>query len=106
MLDAKKVAELKAAHGESLIGVQDKDGTVLVFRKPKRIEYERWLVRSEKDANSAGRELAKACLCHPNEDGLDAVLDKYPALLRRNGGIIASIIDLAGVEGEVESKKL
>jgi hypothetical protein len=106
MLDEKVVAEIKAKHGDTITGVQDPDGTVLVFRKPTRMEYLRWLSGTEKDANLAALQLSKTCLAYPNEAAFDAVNEKYPALLRRKGGFESVIINMAGIEGEVESKKL
>ena len=105
MIDEKTIAELKAKHGESLVAVSTPDGTEIVLRKPKRIEYDRWINQSEKDGNVAAMQLAKACRVHPDESIFDSVLEKYPAILRCTNGFVPSIIELAGV-GEAQAKKL
>jgi hypothetical protein len=66
MLDEKKIAELKAEHGSDLAGVQAADGTVLVFRKPKRVEYDRWFDRRAENPTTSARELATCTIVYPD----------------------------------------
>ncbi len=104
MIDDKIIAELKTAHGK--IGVVTAaTGGELVFRKPRRAEYDRWFDKREESPTSAARELAQACLVHPDRDGMIALLDEQPALLMCGNGIIDTLTDLAGVSTATTAQK-
>lgn len=106
MLDDKKIAELKDAHGQDLTLVQA-GSTQLVFRKPKRQEYDAWFDKRDNGTQPA-RELVQACLVYPEREGFIAALDARPALLMARGGPLDAVVKLAGdITGEdVISKKL
>lgn len=104
MLDDAKIADLKAKHPE-LIGVQAASGDTLVFRKPKRLEYDQWFDARDKGSQAA-LGLAQQCLVYPERAELLAALDAQPALLMCRGGILDAITDLAGADGGATAKKL
>jgi hypothetical protein len=103
MLDEKKIHELKAAHGKDLT-VIEVDGTQLVFRKPKRQEYDHWFDNRDK-GSSAARELAQATLVYPDREAFIAALDAQPARLSGRNGILDAIVDLAGASDMVTPGK-
>lgn len=106
-VDPKLVEELKAKHGNDLIGINTADGTLLVFRKPRRQEYDRWFDERSQSPSQAGRALALSCIAHPSSEELTAALDAYPALLMCEGGIVGSLAELAGADrGSDKAKKL
>lgn len=104
MLEDAKIAELKSQYPD-IVGLQTANGTVLVFRKPKRLEYDQWFDAREKGSQSA-LGLASQCLVYPDRPGMMAALDAQPALLMCRGGILDAITDLAGMEGGATTKKL
>lgn len=106
MLDPKVIEGLKSQHGPDLCGVKTRDGSILVFRRPTRLEYDRWFDTREKSPSSAARELAQSCIVHPGRDAMIAALDAQPALLMCKGGISDALTDLAGLDQETELKKL
>lgn len=105
MLDEKTIQELKDKHGTDLVAIESKSGP-LVFRKPKRQEYDRWYDTQTQNKTQSGRELAQSTCVYPDVPSMFAAIDAQPALLMRRGGIIDSVCDLAGTEGEISSKKL
>lgn len=107
MLDEKLVEELKAKYGSPLTAIQFPNEAVAVFRKPNRVEYDRF-VDATRGRNvqptTPTREIAKACLVHPQEGVFNEMLDAYPALLCNE--ILLSIQEMAGHLAEVPVKKL
>lgn len=106
MLDEKLVMDLKGKHGNDLVAVQCHDGSHLIFRKPKRQEYDRWFDRRAENGSVAARELAQSTLVYPERDGMMAVLDAQPALLMCKNGILDAVTELAGLGGDAVAKKL
>lgn len=106
MIDDAKIAELKAKF-KDLIAVQAPDKSVLVFRKPKRLEYDQWFDNRTK-GSQYGLALAQQCLVHPTAQEFVAVLDEYPGILMCPDGIVDAISDMAGFDdaGSVTKKKL
>lgn len=104
MLDQAKIAELKAAHPD-LICIEVQDGQQLVFRKPKRLEFDQWFDNQGKGSQAA-LGLAQQCLVYPTPQDFMTVLEKYPGVLMCKNGIADSITDLAGADGSTTSKKL
>lgn len=106
-LKEEEVRDLKAKHGDDLIGLETRDGVTLVFRRPNRQEYNRWFDRRDEHPSTAGLELAQSCVVHPGVTELVTSLDRFPALLMCVGGIIPSLADLAGADrGSEKAKKL
>lgn len=105
MLQESQIAELKTAHGKLGL-VTSASGAELVFRKPRRAEYDRWFDKREESPTTAARELAQACLVYPDRDGMIAVLDDQPSLLMCGNGIIDTVTDLAGAVGGAAQKKI
>ncbi len=105
MLDDKMVDELKLKHGP-LMAVECADKSLLVFRRPKRVEYDTWIDKREESRSASARQLAQSTLVYPDRDTMISALDVEPALLFRPGGIIDAILDLSGTEQESKAKKL
>jgi len=106
MLDAKKIEELKANHGNELVLIESRKGP-LVFRKPTRAEYDRWRDQVRSDGGNSSqhaRELAKATLVHPDESGFDAAINDQPAILCQE--VLDGVCELAGLGEKVTVKKL
>lgn len=105
MLTEAELNELKDKHG-TIVAVEAPTGT-LVFRKPKRAEYDRWFDKSQADkakASEHARELAQSCLVHPSRDGFLAALDDCPSLLC--GEVLTAVTSLCGLQTNYEIKKL
>lgn len=109
-LTAEKEAELVSKHGEGNLWLVSAPNATLVFRRPTRVEYDRWFDKTNKKDQSptvAARELAQAALVFPGADEFRAALDQRPALLMCKGGILDNLTDMAGSDTEdVETKKL
>lgn len=103
-LTPEKIAELKAAHAD-LICIEVADGQQMVFRKPKRLEFDQWFDAQSKGSQAA-LALSQQCLVYPTPQEYMAVLEKYPGVLMCKNGIADSITDLAGADGSATSKKL
>lgn len=104
MLDEAKILELKSKH-PNLVAVRASNGTELVFRMPKRLEFDQWHDNREK-GSQPGLSLARQCLVYPAQDEMIAALDDQPALLMCKDGIVDAITDLAGADGGASQKKL
>lgn len=107
MLDDQTIATLKSTHGPKLGVVTAANGAELVFRKPRRVEYDRWFDKREESPTAAARELAQSTLIYPDDrNAMIAVLDEQPSLLMCGNGIIDTITDLAGAVGGAAQKKI
>ncbi len=104
MLDKAKIAELKAAH-KDLICIETQSGQQLVFRKPKRLEFDQWFDARERGSQS-GLSLSQQCLVYPTPQEYMAALEEHPGVLMCKNGIVDSITDLAGADGSATAKKL
>lgn len=105
-LNADKIADLKAKHGDTLTAVEAK-AAWLVFRKPTRHEYDRYLDRVMVDraqTRQASWELAQACLVDPGPQALVDAMDAEPAILLSDIG--PAIHAMAGDEREKRRVKL
>lgn len=105
-LTQEKIADLKAKHGETLTAVE---GTAawLVFRKPTRHEYDRYIDKVTVDrgqTRSATWELAQACLVDPNAQALTDAMDSEPAILLSDIG--PALHAMAGDDREKRRVKL
>ncbi len=104
-LTPEKIQELKATHKE-LICIELPTGEQLVFRKPKRLEFDLWSDSREK-GSQAGRELAQTCLVYPTNQEFMAVLEENAGILMCKNGVVDSITDMAGADGSaLTAKKL
>ncbi len=102
----KQVEELKARHGDNLVGLTASDGTTLVFKRPSRSDFDRW-VDGQGRGTEAARELAQSCLVYPDRDGMISLLDRLPGVLMCHNGILDTITKSAGYEsGTTSVKKL
>lgn len=106
-LDEKTILALKAQHGEDLAAITLPDETQLVFRKPNRMEYERWFDKRTEQPTKSARELCSTTHVWP-EGAFQAAYDKWPAILTSVGGMLDAVTILAGMSaGEaVPPKKL
>lgn len=105
MLDEKEIAALKDKHGSELALVEVDDATEVIFKKPPRMEYNRWFNKRLDDPSAAALQLASACLVYPSYEQMVAALDKQPAILMRPDGFQAAILMLAGLGDEVRKPK-
>lgn len=108
MLDEQTIVDLKSKHpGVPLAWIEGASGTILVFRRPSRDEYERY--QDKYTANTAAirthiRELALAALVYPDAGALNACMDVEPALLMSD--IAPMLHGLAGDGREKPQGKL
>lgn len=98
-----KIAELKTAH-KDLVCIEI-GGHQLVFRKPKRLEFDQWL-DSTATKSQAALALSQQCLVFPTPQEYMAVIEEYPAVVSCKAGIVDTVTDLAGADGGVSAKKL
>ena len=104
-MDQALAEKLKLEHGDDLIQFECDEKTTLVFRKPKRAEFDRWFDKRDQ-GTAAARELAQSTLVHPGRDDFIAILEKIPGLLMGKAGILDGLIDLTGFGGSIVAKKL
>ena len=97
------ISQLKSAHGDEL-GAVEYDGTMFVFKKPKRQEYNRWFDKRRDAPSEAASELTQSCLVHPAREAFIAALDKRPALLMQEQGFLDVCTDLAGADENAKGK--
>lgn len=95
----KTIDDLKAKYGEDNLCALQAAGQLLIFRRPTRIEYDRWFDKAssgDKNPSAAARELVQSALVYPTRTELISVLDKMPAVLQCQGGLLDSVTKLAG----------
>jgi hypothetical protein len=105
MLSEEKIAELKSSYGE--LACVDSPSGPLVFRKPNRTEFDRWFDKnasSKSESSKHARELVKSCRVYPDEAGLDAALEKTPAILCCE--VLTAVTGLAGLQETFAVKRL
>ncbi len=105
-IDEKKAAELKAKHGDDLRVVEAADGSCFVFKRPSRQAYFRWVDTRENKPSEATLQIANDMIVFPDYGALIAALDKQPALLHGENGVLTAVLQLAGVGASPEVKKL
>ncbi len=104
-ISQKQIDELKAQHGDTLIGVVVGIDDTFIFKRPSRADFDRWYDSDRKVA--AARELTQACLVYPDRDSYIATLDKMPGVLMCNSGFLDAVVNSAGFQqGSVTLKKL
>lgn len=85
--------EIKALLGGKRGAVVEIDDQEIVIAEPTRAEFDRW---SDSDKQTqATRVLVKSCVVHPDRGALDAILDKYPALVKTE--LASAVAELAGL---------
>lgn len=104
MLDDAKIQELKATH-KNLVCIETQTGASLVFRKPRRLEFDQWFDQRDK-GSQAGLSLAQQCLVYPTPQEFMAALEDAPGVLMCRDGVVDAITDLAGADGGASKKKL
>jgi len=105
MLDEKTILDLKSKHGEDLASIDCPDGTQLVFRKPNRMEYERWFDKRTDQPTKSARELCATTHVWP-EGAFQAAYERWPAILTSVGGMLDAVTILAGMAaGEATQPK-
>jgi hypothetical protein len=105
-LTDKEIAELKSKHGETLTAIEA-TAAWLIFRKPTRHEYDRYLDKVTADRGSvrvATWELAQSCMCAPSAAALTDAMDAEPALLMSEVG--PALHAMAGDDREKRRVKL
>lgn len=104
-LTEEKVQELKSTHGPELICIETSDGQQMVFRKPRRLEFNQWYDNQVK-GTAAAESLARQCLVFPGDQEFMAVLEKFPGVLMCKNGIADNLTDMVGADGSASAKKL
>lgn len=101
-IDPKVIEELKAKHGEVFL-LASKSHEVVV-RKPDRQIWRKFvtLAADQSRRPDAIERIFLDCVVYPDAAGVQALLDRYPALAQQFG---AEVTDLAR-DGEVEKKVL
>lgn len=100
-IDQKTIDELKEKHGDKLSLVAG-----VVFRKPKRGEWDRYtdkLLADKNQMSRAARELAASCVVWPNQETMNAALEDRPALLLNQ--FLSCLTEMAGGDEEEEEVK-
>lgn len=96
MSDAKKGPDLDALEAEhkriGCVRIEETD-QIIVFRKPKRAEYDSWMDSDKKQKNQY--RLAIDCLLFPSEKEFKDILEEFPAAL--GSACVECILGLAGV---------
>lgn len=103
-MDQKLIDDLKAKHTNlSLLTI---DGMEFVFRTPTRPEFDRYMDSDKSQKGSAvARELAASVLVYPERNDLIATLDRKPGALLAKGGVLDTILDMAGLNEDVATAK-
>lgn len=104
-LDREKAGKLKEQHG--VIAFVEATNGFLFFRKPSRVEYERYQDKYSADATKVRmylKELATGCLVEPDQSALEAALNSEPTILMSD--IAPLLHDLAGDGREKQKGKL
>ncbi len=110
MLDDSKISDLKSRYGSELTAVDE-----LVFHRPKRPDYERFINDVAQDKSklmTCARMLARASLAYPETDAgkpdlvaFERALDDKPGMLLAT--IVPALHEMAGgTEASAEVKKL
>lgn len=95
-MDDQQINLLKSQH-KSLTLIQSAEGVELVFRAPSRMEYNAWFSSREQSEIDAGQMLAQSTIVFPKDfKAVMDVIEVEPSILLRPGGIVDSIIELAG----------
>lgn len=106
MIDQATQDKLIAEHGAgNLVGIEAKNGSVFVFRKPKRAEYNAWFTMRDQKEIAAGEVLAQQTLVYGGGDALALAYENEPALLLRPDGVVSSIVELAGASRDASKPK-
>lgn len=114
-LDTDYAAEACRKHGipaETVAALRAKgvdlwvhDTAPVIFRKPSRVEFKRFIEKSQKDGKKADaiEELARTCIVVPEGiAAVDAMLDRFPALMT---ALVAEINTVAsGLPAEAAKK--
>ena len=76
---AERVAEQRAAHRRVVDFFDDECGSI-VFRRPKRAEYRRFIAQSREDAFAAAHALAMDCAVFPDGAKAREAFERLPGL--------------------------
>jgi hypothetical protein len=99
--DEEAIALAEEAHGPKRIAVVRTDSGCVIVKRPNPVIYKRFRDRGE--AKTVDLEkLVRACLVHPDGNGLDRILDDVPAALDRAAN---AIVELAGFRAKEVSGK-
>lgn len=105
-LTAEKITELRSKHGAKLTAIESAVGW-LIFRKPNRHEYQRFIDKIAADRGStweSGWEIAQSTLVEPGPQGLTDAIEAEPSILI--GDILPAIHALAGEDKQRQRVKL
>jgi hypothetical protein len=102
-MDDKKIAELKATHGEHLALVEV-DGHDVVFKKPTRAQFNRFREAiAAGQPVAAGGQLLMDTLVAPDWKRLVALIEDAPAL---EDELVGEVTKLAKSAQKISAKKL
>ena len=99
------IDKAKAANPGRDIMLLSAGGYEVVAKAPGTAEMNmfRDLIASEKTKPRATERLLRACVLHPSQEELGAMLEKKPGLVESFGG---KLVEEAGITEEAEVKKL
>jgi hypothetical protein len=102
-IDEKKLAELKAQHGE-VLSLETKAGEDVVFRMATPEEFDRFLVEhtDPQSRPAAFRTLCLVCAVYPERGEMAALLRAKPGIAMKLGD---HLTDFCGLERDAVRKK-
>jgi hypothetical protein len=90
MIDAKRLDELRAEHGE--VFAFHEGGESVACKRPTRAQYKRFRKErlDDRKASEALETLFEGCLVFPPFEEFEAVLERKPALADVFGGLLVA----------------
>ena len=103
-IESDLLARLRSEHGDDLHKLEASEVSI-VARPPTNAEYRRFRAKTadERTRPDALEELALSCLIHPSRAEFEKILQRKPALADVFG---AKLLEIAGITGEADAKKL
>ena len=105
-LEPEEIQALKDKHGHELTAVEGLT-CWLVFRKPTRHEYDRYIDKITADkaqTRTAAWEMAQSCIVSPGPQALTEAMDAEPAILLAN--ILPALNGMVGDDRTTRKVKL
>lgn len=109
MLSDEQVDALKAKYGRKLVEVEADDGQALIFKKPSKPAWDRFvdkLTRERESKSTAIDELARACFVWPEDSAGKPDYAVFNAVIAEAPAFAASVIDdLSKMAGASETSR-
>jgi hypothetical protein len=108
VLTPELIAELKKAHGQSLLAVTAPNGAEIVLKKPSRAVWVEFVDTVNRENNKDSRylineRLVYTCLAYPGKADAASLFAEYPAWVQALSGEVSK---LAGASEALQTKKL